>query len=110
MEWIYLLIAGLLELVWAYTLNLSNGFSILIPTIITIILVLICFFFLEKAIPKLGIGISYAVFTSIGTIGTYIMSILLKQQTLNLGSSISLIILIIGIIGLKQLTSKRSID
>lgn len=109
MEWIFLLIAGILEIVWAYTLDLSQGFSILIPTLITIVLVLVCFYCLEKAVAKLGIGISYACFTAMGTVGTYVLGVVRQVQTINLGSIISLCILIFGIIGLKVTSSKKDV-
>ena len=70
MEWIYLLIAGVLEIVWAYFLNESNGFTVLLPSIIAIVFIIISFVALEKAMRKLGIGVAYAIFTGIGTAGT----------------------------------------
>ena len=109
MEWLYLLIAGILEIIWAYTLNLSNGFTVLIPSLITILLVLLCFYCLEKAIKKLGIGVSYACFTAMGTVGTFVLAIFLGQQNLNIFSIVSLVILITGIIGLKTIKSDKEV-
>ncbi|MEG0364883.1 MAG: multidrug efflux SMR transporter [Erysipelotrichales bacterium] len=106
MEWIFLICAGALEIIWSYTLSISHGFTILIPSLITIVLVALCFFFLEKSIAKLGIGVTYACFTAIGSVGTYIVALVLGQQQLNIASIFSLAILLMGIIGLKTIKAK----
>ena len=80
--WILLVVSGLMEIVWAYTMKLSHGFTVLWPSVITIAILIISFFLLAKAVNTLGIGLSYAVFTGIGVV-------------------LSLGVLIIGILGLK---------
>lgn len=102
MEWIYLLIAGVLEIVWAYFLNESNGFTILLPSIIAIVFIIISFGALEKAMRKLGIGVAYAVFTGIGTAGTALMGMLWLGENVSFWKIISLLILLGGILGLKM--------
>lgn len=61
--WILLVVSGLMEIVWAYTMKLSHGFTVLLPSVITIAILIISFFLLAKAVNTLGIGLSYAVFT-----------------------------------------------
>lgn len=61
--WILLVVSGLMEIVWAYTMKLSHGFTVLWPSVITIAILIISFFLLAKAVNTLGIGLSYAVFT-----------------------------------------------
>ncbi|KAF1304141.1 DMT family transporter [Candidatus Enterococcus willemsii] len=96
-----LLLAGLLEILWAYTLGKSDGFSHLSWGIATLGLLLISLYFLESVIKEFGVGVTYAVFTGIGTAGTAILDIFVFHEPTNLGKMISLAILLTGIIGLK---------
>ena len=89
--WILLVVSGLMEIVWAYTMKLSHGFTVLLPSVITIAILIISFFLLAKAVNTLGIGLSYAVFTGI---------FVLKEGA-SLLKMLSLGVLIIGILGLK---------
>ena len=73
--WILLVVSGLMEIVWAYTMKLSHGFTVLLPSVITIAILIISFFLLAKAVNTLGIGLSYAVFTGIGVVGTTFISL-----------------------------------
>ena len=99
--WILLIIAGLLELVWAYTLKLSHGFTVLWPSVIPIVILIASFFMLAKAVDKLGIGLSYAVFTGIGVVGTTVISIFVLGEGASPLKLVSLGVLIVGILGLK---------
>ena len=99
--WLLLIIAGFLEIVWAYTMKLSHGFTVLWPSVITIIILVVSFFMLAKAIATLGIGLSYAVFTGIGVVGTTVISIFVLNEGASPLKLVSLGVLIIGILGLK---------
>ncbi len=99
--WILLIIAGLLEIVWAYTMKLSHGFTVLWPSVITIVILVVSFFMLAKAIDTLGIGLSYAVFTGIGVVGTTVISIFVLNEGASVLKLASLGVLIVGILGLK---------
>lgn len=99
--WILLIAAGLLEIAWAYTMKLSHGFTVLWPSVITIIILIVSFFMLAKAVDKLGIGLSYAVFTGIGVVGTTVISIFVLNEGASPLKLVSLGVLIIGILGLK---------
>ncbi len=99
--WVLLIIAGLLEIVWAYTMKLSHGFTVLWPSVITIVILVVSFFMLAKAIDTLGIGLSYAVFTGIGVVGTTITSIFVLNEGASVLKLVSLGVLIVGILGLK---------
>jgi quaternary ammonium compound-resistance protein SugE len=101
MPWFYLLIAGVLEVVWATFLKLSNGFSNLSYSIITVITMIASFFFLSKAIKILSLSISYAIWTGIGAIGAIIVGILFFKESMSILQAFFVILLLIGIIGLK---------
>lgn len=99
--WICLIIAGLLELVWAYFVKLSDGFTILIPSAAAIFFLVVSFFLLERGIREFGIGMSYGVFTGIGVAGTAIVGIVALGESVSPLKIISLIVLMCGIVGLK---------
>ena len=99
--WICLVIAGLLELVWAYFVKLSHGFTIIGPAALAIFFLIISFFLLERGIREFGIGMSYGVFTGIGVAGTAIVGILLLNESVSMMKILSLAVLLAGIIGLK---------
>ena len=99
--WILLVVSGLMEIVWAYTMKRSHGFTVLLPSVITIAILIISFFLLAKAVNTLGIGLSYAVFTGIGVVGTTLISIFVLKEGASLLKMLSLGVLIIGILGLK---------
>lgn len=99
--WLLLVVSGLMEIVWAYTMKLSHGFTVLWPSIITIVILTVSFFMLAKAVNVLGIGLSYAVFTGIGVVGTTLISIFVLNEGASPLKLISLGFLIVGILGLK---------
>lgn len=99
--WLLLVVSGLMEIVWAYTMKLSHGFTVLWPSIITIVILTVSFFMLAKAVNVLGIGLSYAVFTGIGVVGTTLISIFVLDEGASHLKLISLGFLIVGILGLK---------
>lgn len=99
--WLLLMVSGLMEIVWAYTMKLSHGFTVLWPSIITIVILTVSFFMLAKAVNVLGIGLSYTVFTGIGVVGTTLISIFVLDEGASPLKLISLGFLIVGILGLK---------
>ncbi|WP_394136645.1 DMT family transporter [Cytobacillus oceanisediminis] len=101
MAWIYLILAGLLEIVWVMGLKYSHGFTILIPSIITAVLIFLSFFLLSKSFHSVPLGTGYAVFTGLGTVGTVAAGILFWGETINLWKVFFVALMIAGIIGLK---------
>lgn len=101
MSWLYLVLAGVLETVWAGFMKVSDGFSKLSYSVLTIIFMVLSFFFLIKATKELPISIAYPVWTGIGAVGSIIVGILIFHDKLNLSSIFFICLLVIGIIGLK---------
>ncbi|KGL39617.1 QacE family quaternary ammonium compound efflux SMR transporter [Listeria sp. SHR_NRA_18] len=101
MAWIYLMLAGLSEIVWAFGLKEAHGFSRLGWSLLTIAFLIVSFYLFARAMRKIPIGTAYAVFTGIGAAGTAIIGMLFLDESANLWKIISLIVLISGIIGLK---------
>lgn len=103
MAWFYLILAGLSEIVWAYGLKMTHGFTHLSWSIITIIFMIVSFYLFAKAMKQIPIGTAYAVFTGIGAAGTAVIGIIFLNEDANFLKIASLLVLISGIIGLKLL-------
>lgn len=101
MAWIYLLIAGILEMGWAIGLKYTHGFSNLVPSILTLISMAASFLFLSLALRDLPISMAYAIWTGIGIVGTVIAGLILFQETLTPWQSLSVVLIVAGLIGLR---------
>ncbi|OHV84409.1 quaternary ammonium compound efflux SMR transporter SugE [Rhizobium sp. LCM 4573] len=75
MAWLYLFIAGLLEIGWAYSMKRSEGFTLLTPTVITIIAMIASFALLSVSMKSLPLGTAYTVWTGIGAVGAFVVGI-----------------------------------
>lgn len=101
MKWVLLVIAGLLETCWAVGLKYSQGFTKLVPSVLTILGMIASFYFLSLALKNLPLGTAYAIWTGIGTVGTVILGIILLKEPADLISLVFIGFIVIGIIGLK---------
>ncbi|CAI0885238.1 quaternary ammonium compound efflux SMR transporter SugE [Serratia entomophila] len=101
MAWIILLIAGLLEVVWAIGLKYTHGFTRLTPSIITVAAMVVSMLLLANAMKTLPAGTAYAVWTGIGAVGAAIMGMILLGESTNIARIISLCLIVVGILGLK---------
>lgn len=101
MAWIYLIIAGIFEVVWAIGLKYTEGFSKLWPSVITGLGMAISFYFLSMAVKTLPIGTAYAIWTGIGAAGAVILGIMLFGEPKSFMRLMFVGFILIGIIGLK---------
>lgn len=101
MAWVYLLIAGLLETVWAVGLKYTEGFTKLWPSVGTLVAMAASIFLLSVALRTLPIGTGYAIWTGIGTVGVAIMGVMLFGESLSLLRMLFLLMIVVGILGLK---------
>ena len=106
MDWVYLIIAGLLEVIWASTLKYTDGFTKLVPSLITISTLTTSFILLAQALKTLPIGTGYAVWTGIGVVGTAIIGSVFLGESRDLSKFICTTLIVIGIIGLRFTGSK----
>lgn len=104
MAWLVLVIAGLLEVVWAIGLKYTHGFTRLTPSIITVTAMIISFALLAWAMKTLPAGTAYAVWTGIGAVGAAIAGMILLGESASLARILSLALIVAGIIGLKLST------
>ncbi len=103
MEWIYLLIAAILEVTWAVFMKMSDGFTKLIPSMITGVGYIASAVFLALAMRKLPLGTAYAMWTGFGILGTTILGTLLFKESISLPQAGCIVMIAAGIIGLKLL-------
>lgn len=103
MHWFFLIIAGLFETCWAVSLKYSQGFTKLVPSIITVAGMVASFYFLSLALKDLPLGTAYAIWTGIGTVGTLILGIFLFRESISLPQILCVCLIIVGIVGLKLL-------
>lgn len=101
MPWVWLIIAGLLEVAWAIGLKYTEGFSRLWPTVATVLLMLGSFWCLAQAVKVLPLGMSYAIWTGIGAVGTAIAGILLFKEPATAARLACIVLIVAGIAGLK---------
>jgi quaternary ammonium compound-resistance protein SugE len=101
MSWIYLFIAGLFEIAWAIGLKYTEGFTNLLPSALTIIGMILSFYFLSAAVKTIPIGTAYGIWTGIGAVGTAILGIILFDESKDFIRIFFILLIVIGIVGLK---------
>lgn len=99
--WIIVAIAGLMETGWALGLKYSEGFTKLVPTVVTIVLALGSFYLLSVAMKTLPVGTAYAVWVGIGAVGTAIAAVFLFQEQVNAMRVLGILLILAGIAALK---------
>jgi quaternary ammonium compound-resistance protein SugE len=104
MSWIILFLAGVAEITWAVALKYADGFTRVIPSVITVLGYITSLILLAISMKHLPLGTSYAVWTGIGIIGTTVLGVFLFQEKLSLLQTICVAMIAIGIIGLKLLS------
>lgn len=101
MAWIYLTVAGLLEVGWAIGMKYSMGLTRFWPSVFTIIALVASFVFLSIAVRTIPIGTGYAIWTGIGAAGTAVLGIILFHEPASLARLACLALIVVAIIGLK---------
>jgi quaternary ammonium compound-resistance protein SugE len=101
LAWLWLIVAGLLEIVWAVTLKRTEGFTKLGPSLITLAGMIVSFYLLSHAMKTLPTGTAYAVWVGIGAAGTALIGILFLDEPRTAIRLISLTLIVLGVIGLR---------
>lgn len=99
--WVYLIIAGLLEVCWAVGLKYTEGFTKPLASIFTITTLALSMFLLTKAAQTLPIGTAYTIWVGIGALGTVVFGIYFLQEPISPQRLFFLAMLLIALIGLK---------
>ena len=98
--WIFLVFAGLLEVVWAIGMNYSEGFTRLAPSIVTIVAAGFSFWLLAIAVKILPVGTAYAAWTGIGAVGAAVLGMFLFKEPATAARIVCIVLIIAGIAGL----------
>ena len=101
MAWVYLVIASLFEITWAIGLKYADGFTKLVPSVITVAGMIASVVLLGLALRELPVGTGYAVWTGIGTVGAAILGMILFQEPATAIRLGCVVLIVVGIIGLK---------
>jgi len=101
MNWFFLIIAGIFEIIWAVCLKYTYGFTKFLPSVITIAAMAASFGFLAQALKTIPIGNAYAVWTGIGAVGVAIIGIFLFGECADVKRLVCIGLIVAGIVGLK---------
>lgn len=101
MAWTYLLIAGLLEMVWAVGLKYTDGWTRFWPSVITLAAMVVSMYCLALAVRVIPVGTGYAIWTGIGAVGTAILGMVLFAESAAPARLVCVALIVLGILGLK---------
>lgn len=104
MAWIYLFIAGLLEVVWAYSMKLSQGFTRPAATAVTLAAMLASFALLSASMRTLPLGTAYTIWTGIGAVGAFAVGIVALGESMNAARVLAAGLIISGLVLMKVAT------
>ncbi|EPF70738.1 quaternary ammonium compound efflux SMR transporter SugE [Acinetobacter rudis] len=105
MAWIVLIFAGIFEIVWAYSMKLSDGFSKLTPSVVTIFFMILSFALLAYAMKTLPLGTAYTIWTGIGAIGSFLVGIFILGEPASAMRMLAAVLIISGLLLMKLSSS-----
>ncbi len=105
MSWVYLFFAGLGEIGWGVGLKYTEGFTKLVPSLITVGLMSGSFILLSMALKELPLSTAYAVWTGIGTVGTFFVGVLFLHEPATAWHFLFVAMILGGLVGLKMMAS-----
>lgn len=101
MAWIMLMFAGVLEVVWAYTMKQSDGFTRLRPTVITLVSMIASFALLSASMRTLPLGTAYTIWTGIGAIGSFAIGIAVLGEPASPARLVAAVLIVAGLVLMK---------
>lgn len=99
--WIYLILAGICEIGWAFGLKYSEGFTKLGVSAVTVVVMILSFVLLSQAMKTLPLGTAYGIWTGIGAAGTAILGIVFLNEPRDLIRILCILMIVSGVVGLK---------
>ena len=106
MAWLMLFVAGLLEVVWAYSMKLSDGFTKTGASIVTVAAMLASFGLLAAAMKTLPLGTAYTVWTGIGAVGAFMLGVVYLNESTSATRIIAALLIVSGIVLMRGAGSK----
>ena len=104
MSWVLLFAAGLLEIVWAFTMKLSQGFTRPAASAVTLLTMLASFALLSISMKSLPLGTAYTVWTGIGAVGAFVVGVVVLGEPLTIARGIAALLIVSGLVLMKLST------
>ena len=101
MAWILLFIAGILEVVWAFAMKLSQGFTRPMPSAVTLLAMLASFGLLAASMKTLPLGTAYTVWTGIGAVGAFVVGVVALGESINPARILAAVLIVAGLVLMK---------
>lgn len=101
MAWIYLIFAGALEIVWAFAMKQSDGFTKLGPSVVTIVTMTASFALLSLSMKALPLGTAYMIWTGIGAVGAFVVGILVLGEQASAMRMVAAALIVSGLVLMK---------
>ncbi len=101
MAWVTLVIAGILEVVWAFYMKQSQSFTRAVPTLITLVAMLGSFALLSWSMRTLPLGTAYTIWTGIGAVGAFLVGIIVLNEPANATRILAAVLIVSGLILMK---------
>jgi quaternary ammonium compound-resistance protein SugE len=105
MAWIYLATAGILEIIWAFAMKQSHGFTRLVPTVVMLVAMVSSVGLLTLAMRVLPLGTAYAVWTGIGAVGAFLVGVMVLGEAANPMRIAAALLIFAGLVLMKLSTS-----
>lgn len=104
MSWVYLVIAGLFEVVWAFSMKQSDGFTRPGPTVVTIAAMIASFALLSLSMKSLPLGTAYTIWTGIGAVGAFLVGIAMLGEAASAMRIVATLLIVAGLVLMKIAT------
>jgi quaternary ammonium compound-resistance protein SugE len=105
MPWIYLVFAGFLEIVWAFFMKKSAGFTLIVPSTITVVTMIASFILLSIAMRSLPLSTAYPIWTGIGAVGAFVVGIIVLEEAVTPMRLLAALLIVAGIVLMKVSSS-----
>jgi quaternary ammonium compound-resistance protein SugE len=102
MAWAMLFVAGLLEILWAFAMKQSDGFTRLVPTVVTLAAMIASFGLLSLSMKSLPLGTAYTVWTGIGAVGAFLVGITVLGEAINPLRLLAAVLIVAGLFLMKM--------
>ena len=101
MAWAILILAGVFEVIWAYSMKMSEGFTRLTPSVVTIVFMILSVVLLSISMRTLPLGTAYTVWTGIGAMGSFILGIMVLNEPMTAMRMIAAVLIVSGLVLMK---------
>lgn len=105
MAWVYLIVAGFLEVVWAFYMKKSEGFTLLTPSVVTLIAMIASFGLLSISMRSLPLGTAYTIWTGIGAVGAFVVGIAVLNEPITPMRVLAATLIVSGLVMMKLSSS-----